>query len=174
MTFYLHGAACSGDQSIERHSGRKLRRVAPDRGFGGWGCPGPLALTGGWGPITGALCRTQSTRPARVFDRDQTSASPHRGSPPPRFDPKNIQRSSPEPLVASAAKSLMHSTPAAEWPTATNIWPKRTRNTPSNLVTHEGLFWMLRRLLSDKFLRRFRRSSLMSTKPRIRVIETSL
>ena len=67
-------------QSIKRHSGRKLRgRVAPDRGFGGWGCPGPLALTGVGDQLTGALSRTQSTHKPRVFDKNQTSlhASSH-------------------------------------------------------------------------------------------------
>ena len=66
----------AGDQSIKRHSGRKLQRVAPDRGFGGWGCPGPLALTGVGDQLTGALSRTQSTRNARVFDKNQTSLVP--------------------------------------------------------------------------------------------------
>src|ERR1700746_2901412 len=46
--------------------------VAPDRGFGGWGCPGPLALTGVGDQLSGAPARTQSTRKARVFDKNQT------------------------------------------------------------------------------------------------------
>ena len=80
MTFNLHDASAAGEQSIKRHSGRKLRgRVAPDRGFGGWGCPGPLALTGVGDQLTGALSRTQSTHKPRVFDKNQTSlhASSH-------------------------------------------------------------------------------------------------
>ncbi len=65
--------SAAGDQAIKRHSGRKLQRVAPDRGFGGWGCPGPLALTGVGDQLTGAPGRTQSTHKARVFDKNQTS-----------------------------------------------------------------------------------------------------
>src|SRR5215472_18926728 len=63
----------AGDQSIKRHSGRKLQRVAPDRGFGGWGCPGPLALTGVGDQLTGAPSLTQSTRTVGVFDKNQIS-----------------------------------------------------------------------------------------------------
>src|SRR5215831_15001061 len=55
-------------------NGRTLhRRVAPDRGFGGWGCPGPLALTGVGDQLTGAPTLTQSTHKPRVFDKNQTS-----------------------------------------------------------------------------------------------------
>src|SRR6516165_5528329 len=63
----------AGDQSIKRDSGRKLQRVAPDRGFGGWGCPGPLALTGVGDQLTGAPSLTQSTRTVGVFDKNQIS-----------------------------------------------------------------------------------------------------
>src|SRR5215467_8274542 len=66
-------ALAARDQPSKRHSGRKLQRVAPDRGFGGWGCPGPLALTGVGDQLSGALNRTQSTRKHRVFDKNQTS-----------------------------------------------------------------------------------------------------
>ena len=73
-------ASAADEHDPWRHSGRKLRgRVAPDRGFGGWGCPGPLALTGVGDQLTGALSRTQSTHKPRVFDKNQTSlhASSH-------------------------------------------------------------------------------------------------
>src|SRR5215471_3822540 len=54
-------------------NGTLHRRVAPDRGFGGWGCPGPLALTGVGDQLTGAPNLTQSTHKPRVFDKNQTS-----------------------------------------------------------------------------------------------------